>query len=143
MKKTVKLLSLLIVISVLFSACAQGVGEVANVIADGIKENNTVENAVSNMEAANVPTADNTVDQLSASNKNNGIPEIGIYREGVALVKYDGEIPYELAPDKMAAYSIYPVYDWDGEDYIMQGNKGKIFPIASRHKFYTAVVDII
>jgi len=43
----------------------------------------------------------------------------------------------------MAAYSIYPVYDWDGEDYIMQGNKGKIFPIASRHKFYTAVVDIL
>lgn len=59
------------------------------------------------------------------------------------LLKHDGEISYSLAPDKMAAYSIYPVYDWDGEDYIMQGNKGKVFPIASRHKFYTAVVDII
>lgn len=48
-----------------------------------------------------------------------------------------------LDPDKVAAYSVYPIYDWDGEEYIMLGDTDKIFPIASKHKSYTAVVDIL
>ena len=48
-----------------------------------------------------------------------------------------------LAPDKVAAYSIYPIYNWDGEEYIMLGDTDKIFPIASKHKSTVAVVDIL
>ena len=58
-------------------------------------------------------------------------------------VKSTDSLVSSLAPDKVAAYSIYPIYDWDGEEYIMLGDTDKIFPIASKHKSYTAVMDIL
>ena len=66
------------------------------------------------MEAANVPTADNTVDQLSASNKNDAIPEKGTYNEGVALVKYDGEMNDTVLSqlDLVSATALYSGSSW-------------------------------
>ena len=58
-------------------------------------------------------------------------------------IPFDGEVNVKVAPDGVAAYSIYPVYDWDGEKYIMRGDPEKIFPIASKHKAYVAVQDIL
>ena len=89
MKKTVKLFSLLMVICMLLSSCAQSVGEVANTIVNNNKtNNNVVDNVVSNTGS----TENVNAEQLSASNKNEAIPEKGTYNEGVALVKYDGEM---------------------------------------------------
>ena len=58
-------------------------------------------------------------------------------------VPCDGKVDLTIAPDEVAAYSIYPIYDWDGEEYIMLGDTDKIFPIASKHKSYVAVMDIL
>ena len=88
MKKTVKLFSLLMVICMLLSSCAQSVGEVANTIVDNKTNNSVVDNVVSNTGS----TENVNAEQLSASNKNEAIPEKGTYNEGVALVKYDGEM---------------------------------------------------
>ena len=72
----------------LLSSCAQSVGEVANSIADNITNNSVVENVVSGTES----TENVNTEQLSASVGNETIPEKGTYNEGVALVKYDGEM---------------------------------------------------
>lgn len=88
MKKTVKLFSLLMVICMLLSSCAQSVGEIANTIVDNKTNNGVVNNAVSNTGS----TENATAEQLSASLGNEAIPEKGTYNEGVALVKYDGEM---------------------------------------------------
>lgn len=88
MKKTVKLLSLLMVFCMLLSSCAQGVGEVATVINDSISENNAQNTVVSGTNTND----DAKVEQLSTSTRGDGIPEKGTYNEGVALVKYDGEM---------------------------------------------------
>ena len=88
MKKTVKLFSLLMVICMLLSSCAQSVGEVANTIVDNKTNNSVVDNVVSGTGSADNVNAE----QLSASSGNEAIPEKGTYNEGVALVKYDGEM---------------------------------------------------
>ena len=88
MKKLIKLLSLFVVVCMLLSSCAQGAIEVANIISDDVKGNNTSDNVISNNEITNNSGAE----QLSASSKNEYAPEKGTYNEGVALVKYDGEM---------------------------------------------------
>lgn len=80
----------LMVICMFFSSCAQVAEPVADVIRDNASENkifdaNTVTPTVN---GENNDFAEN----LSVSNQNNAIPEVGTYNEGVALVKYDGEM---------------------------------------------------
>lgn len=79
MKKTVKLFSLLMVICMLLSSCAQSAGEVANTVSDSIVKNDDIGNTLD-------------TEHHSASSAQNRIPEKGTYNEGVALVKYDGEL---------------------------------------------------
>ncbi len=88
MKNVVRILSFLMVVCMLFSSCAQGVGEVANVINDGITENN----AQNNVASGTGNNGNANAEQLSSVSKNEGAPEKGTYNEGVALVKYDGEM---------------------------------------------------
>ena len=88
MKKAIKLLSFLMVLCMLLSSCAQGVREAVDTITNSVEENNTSDNVISNNEITNNSGAE----QLSASSKNEYAPEKGTYNEGVALVKYDGEM---------------------------------------------------
>jgi len=88
MKKTVKLLSLLMVVCMLLSSCAESVGEVVNTIVD----NTTNDSVVDNSASGNESTGNANTEQLSASVGNEAVPEKGTYNEGVALVKYDGEM---------------------------------------------------
>ena len=94
MKKTVKLLSLVMGMCMLFSSCAQSVGEIANIVVDNSKNESVVDNAVTaDTENLDYVNADNAnTEQIAVSNKNEAIPEKGTYNEGVALVKYDGEM---------------------------------------------------
>ena len=71
MKKAVRLLSLLTVICMIFSSCAQTVKETANAIADSTAEKNVISNAVSNTGIEKEVNAE----ALSASNKNEAVPE--------------------------------------------------------------------
>ena len=110
MKKTVKLLSLLMVICMLLSSCAQGAAEVAHSIYEGIKENNAVENTISNIASSEKPN----LEQLLASSTNEAIPEKGTYNEGVALVKYDGEMNDNVLSqlNLVAATALYSGSTW-------------------------------
>ena len=82
-EKTTALLSLLLAICLLLGACAQGVEEIASTIADGVKAGN----------ASVIESTDyEGTEQLSAISKNESAPEKGTYREGVALVKYEGDL---------------------------------------------------
>ncbi|MBR6788545.1 MAG: hypothetical protein IKM44_01915, partial [Clostridia bacterium] len=79
MKKVIKLLSLLMIVCMLFCSCAQGVGELANVINNSITENNAQNNVVPS--AGDKDNAN--AEQLSAVSKNESAPEKGTYNEGV------------------------------------------------------------
>ena len=99
MKKTVKLFSLLMVICMLLSSCAQSAGEVASIISDSIENNSTIENTLdtgaigTSSDLLGVGNGSNShTEHLSATNADSRIPEKGTYNEGVALVKYDGEM---------------------------------------------------
>ena len=104
MKRTVKLLSLLMVICMLLSSCAQTVGEVANVA------DNTVDNVVSNPESENNVNSE----QLATLPENGDGPEKGTYNEGVALVKYDGEMDDNVLSQLglVSATAIYSGSTW-------------------------------
>ena len=80
MKKTVRLLSFLMVICLLLGSCAPSINGAANAIKGG--------NDIANVEIPEVENAVNT----SVSATTEGAPEKGSYNEGVALVKYDGEM---------------------------------------------------
>ena len=82
MKSTVKILSLLLVICMLFTSCSQGVKEVTDALIEG-----TAPELGTSTEA---PDADLSVGDLSENAANGFTPEKGTYNEGVALVKYDG-----------------------------------------------------
>ncbi|MBR2387606.1 MAG: S8 family serine peptidase [Clostridia bacterium] len=110
MKKTVKLLSVMMAVCMLLSSCAQGVGEVANVINDGISENNALNNVVSDTNTND----DAKVEQLSTSTRSDAVPEKGTYNEGVALVKYDGEMNDNVLSqlDLVSATALYSGSTW-------------------------------
>lgn len=107
MKKTVKLLSLLMIFCMLLSSCAQGVDGVVDAIADGVKENHAAEVVIPNAENA-------TMNQVSSPNKDNAVPEKGTYNEGVVLVKYDGEINDNVLSqlDLVSATALYSGSSW-------------------------------
>ena len=97
MKKTFKLLSLLMVACMLLSSCAQSIVEVANVINYNIDENNVVNNVMT-----------------SVGTKHDAIPEQGTYNEGVALIKYDGEMNDNVLSqlDLVSATALYSGSSW-------------------------------
>ena len=140
MKNTIKILSLLIVICVLFSSCAQANVEVIDNISN-IKANSVSENQISNTEIAN--HAD--VEQLSALNS---APEKRMYKEGVILVKSEEAISDTLLAelDLASATALYNGSSWysvelkadaDTEDTVNAGERfigfGKMVHI---HMFY-------
>ena len=84
MKNTIKIISLLMVFCTLLCSCGQGVVEVATPITEGASKDNASDNAISDIGTANTPN----YDSLSSSEA----PEKGTYNEGVALVKYDGDM---------------------------------------------------
>ncbi len=110
MKNVVKLLSLLMVICMLLSSCAQSVGEVANTIFDNATNNIVIDNVVS----GNGSTNNTNTEQLSASSKNEAVPEKGTYNEGVVLVKYDGEFTTNVLSqlDIKSAEQLYEGSSW-------------------------------
>lgn len=108
MKKLVKLLSLLIVACMIFSACAPSIGAVSNNIVDNTANNTVADTAITDIEntdTANNNVVENVVDdaenteniassigstnteEFSSSSQNSAVPEEGTYNEGVALVK--------------------------------------------------------
>ena len=98
MKKSVKLLSILLIICMLLSSCAQGFGGVAD--ANGANGNN--KGVISDSQSG--------AEQLSSANKNPTVPEKGTYNEGVVLVKYDGELTTSLL-SQLDFLSAEPLYD--------------------------------
>ena len=85
MKTTVKLLALLLALCTMLCSCAQGVAELANTFADNTAKDDVSDNVVPDNVSA-------PVEQLSTMGQTEGAPEKGTYNEGVALVKYDGEM---------------------------------------------------
>jgi len=83
MKRTGRLLSLLMVLCMLLSSCAQ----VANGVANTAPQNQ-IAHAGAAIPSGNGGAAEN----LSAGNRNDATPEKGTYNEGVVLVKYNGEM---------------------------------------------------
>ena len=83
MKKTVKLLSLLLVVCMLLGSCAQSVGEGASMLNDAKDANVVLDNG---------GTENVSAGQSEVPTTNEVVPEKGTYNEGVALVKYDGEM---------------------------------------------------
>ena len=75
--KTVKILSILMVLCILFSSCAQGVGEVASNIVDNTKNNSVIDNVVSDIGS----TENSHANQIYISNPNEAVPEKGTYKE--------------------------------------------------------------
>ena len=116
MKNVVKLLSVLMVLCMLLSSCAQGVVEVANAIIDTPEENGAVNSVISNSEITNVPSPeqDKTENLSATTNTNNAIPEAGTYNEGVVLVKYDGEFTENVLAqlDFVSAEPLYMGSSW-------------------------------
>ncbi len=116
MKKTVKLFSLLMGICMIFSSCAQSVGDVANMVVDNGANESVVDNVVStDTESTEYVNADNVnSEQLSELNKNEAIPEKGTYNEGVALVKYDGEMTDNVLSqlNLISATALYSGSSW-------------------------------
>ncbi len=97
MKNTVKLLALLMLVCMLLSSCSSGVAEVAQTVIEGVEVINNAQDDVFVMDRGeNIQTpseeGDPSIKQLSASSKNEAAPEKGTYNEGVALIKYDGEM---------------------------------------------------
>ena len=99
MKKKVKLFSLLMVVCMLLSSCAQSADELASIISDSIENNSTIENTLdtgaigSSSDLLGVGNGSNShTEHHSATNADSRIPEKGTYNEGVALVKYDCEM---------------------------------------------------
>ncbi len=94
----------------LLSSCAQGVGEVAGAIGNSISENAAPNDAVSSIQNGGSVIAE----QLSASVKNEASPEKGTYNEGVALVKYDGEMNDSVLSqlNLLSATSLYDGSSW-------------------------------
>ena len=92
MKKTVKLLSLLMGMCMLFSSCAQSMGDVANKVVNNGVSDSVIDNGVNDSVVDNiVPTDTESTDevnteQIAVSSTNETIPEKGTYNEGVALV---------------------------------------------------------
>ena len=82
MKKSAKLLSLLMVVCMLFCSCAQSIGQLASSNTGNAYENDAG-NVISNAGITNGVDTEN----LEASNRNDATTEKGTYNEGVALVK--------------------------------------------------------
>ena len=119
MKKSVKLLSLLTVICMLLSSCGQSAGEVADNIVDNTQKGSAAENDVPGTESTeSTESTENTgnanAEQPSATPKNEAIPEKGTYKEGVALVKYDGEMNDNVLSqlDLVSATALYSGSSW-------------------------------
>ena len=115
MRKTAKLLALLMAVCMIFSSCADSADKVTN--AGG---GSTSGNILSG--------AGNVTSVINGGNKNeqNGVPEKGTFNEGVVLVKYDGEMD-ESVLSQLAVSSADPLYKgskWylltlaDGEDTV-------------------------
>ena len=88
MKKTVKLFSLLMVICMLLSSCAQSAGEVASIISDSIENNSTIENTLdtgaigTSSDLLGVGNGSNShTEHLSDTNADSRIPEKGTYND--------------------------------------------------------------
>ena len=114
MKNVVKFLSVLMVLCMLLSSCAQGVVEVANAIIDTPEENGAVNSVISNSEITNVPSPEqDKAENLSASNQLGTTPK-GEYNEGVVLVKYDGEFTENVLAqlDFVSAEPLYMGSSW-------------------------------
>ncbi|MBR2850416.1 MAG: S8 family serine peptidase [Clostridia bacterium] len=114
MKNVVKLLSVLMVLCMLLSSCAQGVVEVANAIIDIPEENGAANSVISNSEITNVPSPEqDKTENLSATNQLGTAPK-GEYNEGVVLVKYDGEFTENVLAqlDFVSAEPLYMGSSW-------------------------------
>lgn len=99
MKKTVRLLAILMAVCMLFSSCARDAAELTDAVA-GNASNDKIVDADAGIPAMN----DGAVaEDLSASVQNGAIPEKGTYNEGVVLVKYDGEFTKNV----LMGYNIY------------------------------------
>ena len=122
MKKTVQLLSILMVVCMLLSSCAQGTVGLVETIQNGATENGA-------QGAGDV--AGNAPQNLSAGNYNNLTPEKGTYNEGAVLVKYDGEMSEALLAELSvaSAEALYKGSSWylltliDGEDTVDAVNR--------------------
>ena len=95
MKRTIRLLSLLLLVCMLLSSCSQVINEVTN---DNVVNSNSV--------IEQKPTNNNA--NLSAT-VNNTTPKKGTYNEGVVLVKYDGEFKTDLLAE-LNFVSVEPLY---------------------------------
>lgn len=94
MKKLVKLLSLLVVACMIFSACAPSIGDVSNNIVDNTANNTVADTAITDIENADTAesASSSNANKPSSLSQSSAVPEAGTYNEGVALVKYDSEI---------------------------------------------------
>ncbi len=102
MKRSIKLLSLVMVICLLLSACAPA-AELAN-------------------PAATTPNAPPAQQMAAVTNSSEQRPEEGTYKEGVVLVKYDGEMN-EAILSQIAVKSATPLYTGSAW-YTLELNEG-------------------
>ena len=139
MKTTLKLISLLIVICILFSSCAQGVVGTPDTVTNSTSKNNAIKqpenntisqpeindadkfenvgdnNEIPNTDIMETPSVDqNKTEQLSSAHKNPAVPEAGTYNEGVVLVKTDNEINADTLSqlDLVSATALYSGSSW-------------------------------
>ena len=113
MKNTVKLLALLMMVCVFLSSCAGGIAEIAQTVIEDVNENNSPEDGVvvDDGDANKTPGGENGPNNEQLSSGGNYItPEKGTYNEGVALVKYSGEMN-ETVLSQLNLVSAKPIYN--------------------------------
>lgn len=110
MKKTVRLLAILMAVCMLFSSCARDAAELTDAVA-GNASNDKIVDADAGIPALNGGAV---AEGLSASVQNGAIPEKGTYNEGVVLVKYDGEFTENVLAqlDFKSTEPLYKDSDW-------------------------------
>ena len=89
MKKTLKLFSLLLLVCMLLSSCSQAAVEIADKVTNAPSGNQILDAGVVTPLAS---TDDRLPQTPSVENPAPTAPAKGTYNEGVALVKYDGEM---------------------------------------------------
>lgn len=110
MKKTVRLLAILMAVCMLFSSCARDAAELTDAVA-GNASNDKIVDADAGIPALNGGAV---AEDLSASVQNGLIPQKGEYNEGVVLVKCDGEFDENLLAelDFVSAEPLYKESSW-------------------------------
>lgn len=116
MKRTVQIVSLLMIVCMLLGSCAQGTVGFSETINDAASKNEIIDagTITPSVDGGVTNKSENLATDSSADKQSGATPEKGTYNEGIVLVKYDGEFNENVLSqlDFISAEPLYTGSSW-------------------------------